>query len=178
MRKYQAPIHKLQTRPFNQRRQKIKKPILLIVVGCLLTACAGFEITQPKKEDLVWTTANLIGFHAVQKHTEYAVKAEGIAKAIGNLQDTAMIGDTLNPLLLEMSLYLSQEGTVDPVLVHGLTLLLPMIHVKPGAVPEDKMKLIKAAASGYLAGVDSGRAFASRSSAEDEKIAFTLQDME
>jgi hypothetical protein len=38
------------------------------------------------------------------------------------------------------------------------------------------MKLIKTAASGYLAGVDSGRAFASRSSDEDEKIAFTLND--
>ena len=156
----------------------MKKVILLIVVGCVLTACAGLEITQPKKEDLVWTTANLIGFHAIQKYEEYAVKAEVVAKKIENLQDTAMVGDTLNPLLLELSLYLSQEKQLDAVVVHGLTLLLPMIHVRPGAVPEDKMKLIKAAASGYLAGVNTGRQFASRSSAEDEKIAFTLQDME
>jgi hypothetical protein len=154
----------------------MKKAILLIVVGCMLTACAGFEITQPKKEELVWTTANIVGFHAIQKHNEYALKAEVIAKKIENLQDSAMIGDTLNPLLLELSLYLSQEEKIDPVLVHSLTLLLPMIHVKPGAVPEDKMKLIKSAAAGYLAGVDSGKAFASRSSAEDEKIAFTLNE--
>jgi len=100
------------------------------------------EISQPKKEDLVWTTANLVGFHAIRKHKEYAVKAEGIAKKIETLQDTAIVGDALNPLLLELSLYLSQEGKVDPVIVYGLTLLLPMIHVKPGAVPEDKMKLI------------------------------------
>jgi hypothetical protein len=156
----------------------MNKVILLIVVGCMLTACAGLEITQPKKEDLVWTTANLVGFHAIQKYEEYAVKAEAIAQKIEDLQDSAMVGDTLNPLLLELSLYLSQEKQLDPVVVHGLTLLLPMIHVKPGAVPEDKMKLIKSAASGYLAGVDSGKAFASRSSAGDEKIAFTLQAVE
>ena len=154
----------------------MKKVILLIVVGCMLTACAGLEISQPKKEDLAWTTANLVGFHAVRKHKDYAVKAEGIAKKIETLQDTAMVGNTLNPLLLELSLYLSQDGKVDPVIVHGLGLLLPMIHVKPGAVPEDKMRLIKSAASGYLAGVDSGKAFASRSSDQDEKIAFTLND--
>jgi hypothetical protein len=57
--------------------------------------------------------------------------------------------------------------------VHGLTLLLPLIHVKPGAVPQDKMQLIKSAASGYLAGFNSGKAFASRQAAEDEKLAFT-----
>ncbi len=156
----------------------MKKVILLIVVGFMLTACAGFEITQPKKEELVWTTANIIGFHAIQKYEKYAVKAEAIAKKIETLQDTALVGDTLNPLLLELSLYLSHEEKIDPLVLHGLTLLLPMIHVKPGAVPEDKMELIKSAASGYLAGVDTGRQFASRSSAEDEKIAFTLQDVE
>jgi len=156
----------------------MKKTILLIVVSCMLTACAGFEITQPKKEDLTWTTANLVGFHAIQKYEEYAVKAEGIAQAIEDLQDSAMIGDTLNPMLLELSLYLSQEEKLDAVIVHGLTLLLPMIHVKPGAVPEDKMKLIKSAAAGYLAGVGSGRAFASRLSDEEGKMAFTLQGME
>ena len=156
----------------------MKKAILLIVVGCMLTACAGLEITQPKKEDLVWTTANLVGFHAIQKYEKYAVKAEAIAQKIEGLQDSAMVGDTLNPLLLELSLYLSQEKQLDPVVVHGLTLLLPMIHVKPGAVPEDKMKLIKSAASGYLAGVDSSQAFVSRISAEDEKMAFTPTVME
>jgi hypothetical protein len=156
----------------------MKNVILLFVVGCMLTACAGLEITQPKKEDLVWTTANLVGFHTIQKYEKYAVKAEVIAQKIETLQDSAMVGDTLNPLLLELSLYLGQEKQLDPVVVHGLTLLLPMIHVKPGAVPEDKMKLIKSAAAGYLAGVNTGKAFASRSSAEDEKIAFTQQDVE
>jgi len=156
----------------------MKKVILLIVVGCMLTACAGLEITQPKKEELVWTTANLVGFHAIQKYEAYAVKAEVIAQKIDGLQDTAMIGDTLNPLLLELSLYLGQEKQLDPVIVHGLSLLLPMIHVKPGAVPEDKMELIKSAAAGYLAGVDSGKAFMSRIAAEDEKIAYTLQKLE
>jgi len=81
-----------------------------------------------------------------------------------------------NIMLQELSLYLSQEEQIDPVVVHGLALLLPMIHVKPGAVPEDKMKLIRAAAAGYLAGVDSGRAFASRTSAQDGKMAFTLNE--
>jgi hypothetical protein len=154
----------------------MKKTILLIMVGCMLTACAGIEITKPQKEELTWTTANLIGFHAIQKYEEYAVKAEIIAKKIEDLQDTAMVGDALNPMLLELSLYLSQEKQLDPVVVHGLSLLLPMIHVKPGAVPEDKMKLIRAAAAGYLAGVNSGRAFASRTKTEDGKIAFTLNE--
>ena len=153
----------------------MRNVILLIMAACLLTACAGVEITAPQKEELTWTTANLIGFHAIQKYEDYAVKAEAIAEKIDGLQDTAMVGDTLNPLLLELSLYLSQEKQIDPVVVHGLTLLLPMIHVKPGAVPEDKMTLIRAAAAGYLAGVDSGRAFASRTAAESEKIAFSLE---
>jgi hypothetical protein len=156
----------------------MKKVILLIVVGCLLTACAGLEISQPKKEDLVWTTANLVGFHAIQKYEVYAIKAQAIAIKIEGLQDSAMIGDTLNPLLLELSLYLGQEKQLDPVVVHGLTLLLPMIHVKPGAVPEDKMQLIKSAAAGYLAGVDSGKAFMSRVAAEGEKIAYSLPELE
>ena len=154
----------------------MKKVILLIMVGCMLAACNGLQITPPQKEELTWTTANLVGFHAVQKYEEYALKAEKIAQAIENIQDSATVGDTLNPLLLELSLYLSQEKQIDPVVVHGLTLLLPMIHVKPGAVPEDKMKLIRAAAAGYLAGVDSGRAFASRTPGEDGKIAFTLNE--
>jgi len=153
----------------------MKKCLLLLMAGWLLAACAGIEITEPQKEDLSWTTANLIGFHAIQKYEAYAVKAESIAKAIENLQDTAMVGDALNPMLLELSLYLSQEKQLDPVVIHGLTLLLPMIHVKPGAVPEDKMKLIRSAAAGYLAGVNSGRMFAGRTSAEDEKIALTLK---
>ena len=151
----------------------MKKAILLFIVGCMLAACNGLQISAPQKEELVWTTANLIGFHAVQKYEVYAVKAEGIAIKIEGLQDTAMVGDTLNPLLLELSLYLGQEKNIDPVIIHSLQLLLPMIHVKPGAVPQDKMDLIKSAASGYLAGVKSGRAFASRQAAEDEKVAFT-----
>jgi hypothetical protein len=154
----------------------MKKVILLIMVGCMLAACNGLQITPPQKEELTWTTANLVGFHAIQKYEEYAVKAEKIADTIMNVQDSATVGDTLNPLLLELSLYLSQEKQIDPVVVHGLTLLLPMIHVKPGAVPEDKMKLIKAAASGYLAGVDAGKAFASRTSDQDDKIALTTDD--
>jgi len=156
----------------------MKKAVLLIIAVLVLTACAGVQITPPQKEELIWTTANLVGFHAIQKYEEYAVKAEFIAKKIDAMQDTAMIGDALNPMLLELSLYLSQEKELDPVVVHGLTLLLPMIHVKPGAVPEDKMKLIKSAASGYLAGMNSGRAFASRSSGEDSRFAFTIQDLE
>ncbi len=64
------------------------------------------------------------------------------------------------------------------MIVHGLSLLLPLIHVKPGAVPEDKMQLIKSAASGYLAGFNSGKAFASRSPSEAEKIAYTLESVE
>jgi hypothetical protein len=156
----------------------MKKIILLIVAGCMLTACAGWQITPPNQEELVWTAANLVGFHAIQKYPEYAGKAEVIAKKIESLQDTATIGDTLNPMLLELSLYLGQEKQVDPIIVHGLTLLLPLIHVKPGAVPEDKMKLIKSAANGYLAGVDSGRQFASRTSDEDAKLALTGPDLE
>jgi hypothetical protein len=154
----------------------MKKLTLLIVIGFMVTACAGVQLTPPKKEELAWTTANLVGFHAIQKYEEYAVKAEDIAQKIENLEDTAMVGDTLNPLLLELSLYLSQEKELDPVVVHGLTLLLPMIHVKPGAVPDDKMKLIKSAAAGYLAGVDSGKAFASRQSDQNGKIALSLDD--
>ena len=154
----------------------MRKLTLLIVVGFMVTACAGVQLTPPKKEELAWTTANLVGFHAIQKYEPYAEKAEDIAKQIENLQDTAMVGDTLNPLLLELSLYLSQEKQLDAVVVHGLTLLLPMIHVKPGAVPDDKMKLIKSAAAGYLAGVNSGRAFASRSSDQNENIALSLGD--
>lgn len=156
----------------------MKKAILLILAVCMLTACAGWEITPPNKEELVWTSANLVGFHAVQKYPDYAVKAEAIAIKIEGLQDTATVGDTLNPLLLELSLYLGQEKNIDPVIVHGLTLLLPLIHVKPGAVPQDKMQLIKSAAAGYLAGYNSGKAFASRQAAEGEKIAFTVQEVE
>ena len=156
----------------------MKKAILLIVAISMLTACAGFEISQPKKEDLVWTTANLVGFHAIQKYEKYAVKAEDIAQTIEGLQDSASIGDTLNPLLLELSLYLSQENRLDPVIGHGLNLLLPMIHVKPGAVPEDKMRLIRSAASGYIAGVNSGKTFASRNPEEAEKIALIRQRKE
>jgi hypothetical protein len=156
----------------------MKKIILLIVAGCMLTACAGWQITPPNQEELVWTAANLVGFHAIQKYPEYAGKAEVIAKKIESLQDTATIGDTLNPMLLELSLYLGQEKQLDPIVVHGLTLLLPLIHVKPGAVSEDKMKLIRSAANGYLAGVDSGRQFASRTSDEDAKLALTGPDLE
>ena len=156
----------------------MKKTLLLMVAVSMLTACAGLEITAPKKEELAWTAANLVGFHAVQKYEPYADKAEVIAQKIEGLQDTASIGDTLNPLVLELSLYLSQEKQLDPVVMHGLTLLLPMIHVKPGAVPQDKMRLIKSAASGYIAGVDSGRAFASRVSNENENIALTRQGLE
>jgi hypothetical protein len=50
-----------------------------------------------------------------------------------------------------------------------------MIHVKPGAVPEDKMMLIKSAAFGYIAGVNSGRIFARRNPEEAEKIALNWQ---
>jgi len=87
----------------------MKKAVLLIIAVFVLTACAGVQITPPQKEELIWTTANLVGFHAIQKYEEYAVKAEFIAKKIEALQDTAMIGDALNPMLLELSLYLSQE---------------------------------------------------------------------
>lgn len=144
----------------------------------MLTACAGWQITPPNQEELVWTAANLVGFHAIQKYPEYADKAEVIAKKIESLQDTATIGNTLNPLLLELSLYLGQEKQVDPIIVHGLTLLLPLIHVKPGPVSEDKMKLIRSAANAYLAGVYSGRQFASRTSADDAKLALTAPGLE
>ena len=153
----------------------MKKALLLIVAMSMLTACAGWELTPPKKEDLAWTTANLVGFHAIQKYEPYAVKAEGIAETIQGLQDSASIGDTLNPLLLELSLYLSQEDKLDPIIGHGLTLILPMIHVKPGPVPEDKMRLIKSAAAGYIAGVNSGRTFAIRNPEDAEKIAIIWQ---
>ena len=156
----------------------MKKAILLIIVVCMLSACAGWEITPPNKEELVWTSANLVGFHAVQKYPDYAAKARVIAVQIEALQDTATVGDTLNPMLLELSLYLGQETNIDPVIVHGLQLLLPLIHVKPGAVSEDKLNLVKSAAAGYLAGYDSGKAFARRQAAEDEKVAFTPQAVE
>jgi hypothetical protein len=45
-----------------------------------------------------------VGFHAIQKYPEYAAKAEVIVIKIESLQDTATVGDTLNPLLLELSL--------------------------------------------------------------------------
>ena len=153
----------------------MKKAILLIVAISMLTACAGLELTPPKKEELAWTTANLVGFHAIQKYEPYAVKAENIAQRIEGLQDSASIGDVLNPLLLELSLYLSREDKLDPVIGHGLTLILPMIHVKPGAVPEEKMRLIKSAAAGYIAGVNSGRTFAMRNPEEAEEIALIWQ---
>jgi hypothetical protein len=38
--------------------------------------------------------------------------------------------------------------------------------------------LIKSAANGYLAGVDSGRQFASRTSDEDAELALTGPDLE
>jgi len=156
----------------------MKKIILLIVVGFMLTACAGWQVTPPSKEELVWTSANLVGFHAVQKYPEYALKAEGIAIKIDGLQDSATIGDTLNPMILELSLYLGEEKNIDPVIIHGLQLLLPLIHVKPGPVPDDKMQLIKSAASGYMAGYNSGKAFASRQTDENKKLAFTPPALE
>jgi hypothetical protein len=156
----------------------MKKAILLIAALCMLTACAGWEITPPNKDELVWTSANLVGFHAVQKYPEYAAKARVIAVQIEGLQDTATVGDTLNPMLLELSLYLGQEINIDPVIVHGLQLLLPLIHVKPGAVSPEKMQLIKSATNGYLAGFDSGKAFASRNAAEAGKIAYALPESE
>lgn len=156
----------------------MKKAILLTIAMSMLTACAGWELTPPKKEELAWTTANLVGFHAIQKYEPYAVKAESIAITIQGLQDSASIGDTLNPLLLELSLYLSQEDRLDPVIGHGLTLILPMIHVKPGAVTEEKMRLIKSAAAGYIAGVNSGKAFARRNPEEAENIALIWQRIE
>jgi len=168
----------LKTQIINQRRLRMRQAVLIIVVGCMLTACAGWEITPPDKEELVWTSANLVGFHAVQKYPQYAVKAEAIAVKIQGMQDTATVGDTLNPLLLELSLYLGQETDIDPVIVHGLTLLLPLIHVKPGAVAQDKLQLIKSAASGYVAGYNSGKAFARRQAAENEKIALTQPGVE
>ena len=156
----------------------MKKAILLILAVCMLTACAGWEITPPNKEELVWTSANLVGYHAVQKYPDYAAKARVIAVKIEGLQDSATVGDTLNPMLLELSLYLGQEKNIDPVIVHGLQLLLPLIHVKPGPVPADKMQLIKSAASGYMAGYNSGKAFASREADENKKLAFTPQALE
>jgi len=80
--------------------------------------------------------------------------------------------------VLELSLYLSQEKDIDPVLAHGITLLLPMIHVKPGLVPDDKMELLRSAASGYLAGVATGKKMAAQLSIEDVEVASAAHDIQ
>ena len=156
----------------------LKYVVLIIMVGFMLSGCAGFQIQAPSPEDMVWTSGNLIGFHAIRKYKEYAKKGEKVAQDILALESSDSIGDTLNPLLLELSLYLTEEKDLDPIIVHGLNLLLPMIHVKPGAVPEDKVKLIKSAASGYLAGVEAGRNLVSRFPTETEENRLALQEID
>jgi len=48
---------------------------------------------------------------------------------------------------------------------------MPMIQVKPGPVPPEKMKLIEAAVSGYLAGVKTGKQFALRNAEPEGRLA-------
>jgi len=48
---------------------------------------------------------------------------------------------------------------------------MPMIQVKPGPVSPEKMKLIEAAVSGYLAGVKTGKQFALRNSEQEGRLA-------
>ena len=81
------------------------------------------------------------------------------------------IGDILNPLILELSFKLSQEKNIDPIVVHSLNLIMPMIQVKPGAVTPEKMKLIEAAVSGYLPGVKTGKQFALRNDEPEGRLA-------
>ena len=115
--------------------------------------------------------ANLVGFHSIQKYEAYAIKAEGIAREIQAMPATDSYGDKINPLVLELSFHLSREKDLDPMVVHGLTLLLPLIQVKPGPIPERHRRIIEAAMNGYLSGVDSGKKFASRLPVEDHKLA-------
>jgi len=48
---------------------------------------------------------------------------------------------------------------------------MPMIQVKPGPVPPEKMKLIEAAVSGYLPGVKTGKQFALRNAEPEGRLA-------
>ena len=138
----------------------------------MMNGCGTIQVKPADKEDIIWASANLLGFHAIQKHPEYALKGEDIAMKISaESAEAENIGDILNPLILELSFKLSQEEKIDPIVVHSLNLIMPMIQVKPGAVPPEKMKLIEAAVSGYLAGVKSGKQFALRNAEQEGSLA-------
>jgi len=147
--------------------------ILAIIYALLLmSGCGAIQIQPADKEDIIWASANLLGYHAIQKHPDYALKGEDIAMKISSESGEAEnIGDILNPLILELSFKLSQEKNIDPIIVHSLNLIMPLIQVKPGAVPPEKMKLIEAAVSGYLAGVKTGRQFALRNADQEGRLA-------
>ena len=143
----------------------------IILLGSVFVGCAGVEVKPVSTEDMVWGSANLLGFHAIQKYEDYAIKAERIAKEIQAMPETESYGDKINPLVLELTFHLSKETDLDPMIVHGLTLLLPMIQVKPGPIPARHKRIIESAMNGYLAGVDSGRKFAMRQQEEESKLA-------
>jgi hypothetical protein len=144
----------------------------MIFAILLMSGCGTIQIKPADKEDIIWASANLLGFHAIQKYPEFALKGEDIAKKISSESAEAEnIGDILNPLILELSFKLSQEEKIDPIVAHSLTFIMPMIQVRPGAVPPEKMKLIEAAVSGYLAGVKTGKQFALRNAEQEGKLA-------
>ncbi|UCF90764.1 MAG: hypothetical protein JSW39_21125 [Desulfobacterales bacterium] len=146
--------------------------LTMIFATCWISGCGTIQVKPADKEDLIWASANLLGFHAIQKHPDYALKGEDIALKISSESAaTENIGDILNPLILELSFKLSEEKDIDPIVVHSLNVIMPMIQVKPGAVPPEKMKLIEAAVSGYLAGVKTGRQFALRHAEQEDRLA-------
>jgi hypothetical protein len=145
--------------------------LVMIFAILLMSGCGTVQVKPADKEDIIWASANLLGFHAIQKHPEYALKGEDIAlKISAESPEAENIGDILNPLILELSFKLSQEKNIDPIVSHSLTLIMPMIQVKPGPVPPEKFKLIEAAVSGYLAGVKSGREFARRDAEPEDRL--------
>ena len=54
--------------------------ILAIICALLLmSGCGAIQIQPADKEDIIWGSANLLGYHAIQKHPDYALKGEDIA---------------------------------------------------------------------------------------------------
>jgi hypothetical protein len=142
-----------------------------------MNGCGAIQVNPADKEDIIWASANLLGYHAIQKHPDYALKGEDIAMKISSESAAAEnIGDILNPLILDLSFKLSQEKDIDPIVVHSLNLIMPMIQVKPGPVPPEKMKLIEAGVSGYLAGVKTGRQFALHNAEQEGRLALKQGD--
>jgi len=148
--------------------------LVLAIISAILfiSGCGAIQVKPADKQDIIWASANLLGFHAIQKQPDWALKGEDIAiKISSESTETGNIGDILNPLILELSFKLSQEENIDPIVSHSLNLIMPMIQVKPRPVPPEKMKLIEAAVSGYLPGVKTGKQFALRNDEPEGRLA-------